>query len=80
MLAATGQRSDRFDFGARSDAGRRGLAALGNVIEYWIKHLLDIEVIVEPLTELRDVALSWYVGLDRRRHQDRRRALERRGD
>ena len=45
-------------------AGRRGLAALGTVIACWVKHLLDIDVIVEPLNELRDVALAWYVGLD----------------
>ena len=45
-------------------AGRRGLAALGTVIVCWVKHLLDIDVMVEPLNELRDVALAWYVGLD----------------
>ena len=29
-----------------------------------IAHLLAIEVAIEPLTELREATLSWYVGLD----------------
>jgi hypothetical protein len=58
------RRSDRFDLALDLTAGRRGLAALGSVIACWIKHMLDIDVVVEPLAELRDVALAWYVGLD----------------
>jgi hypothetical protein len=58
------RRSDRFDLALDLTAGRRGLAAFGSVIACWIKHMLDIDVAVEPLTELRDVALTWYVGLD----------------
>jgi len=58
------ERSDRFDLALDLTAGRRGLAALGAVIACWVKHLLDIDVMVEPLNELRDVALTWYVGLD----------------
>jgi len=57
-------RSDRFDLTLDLTTGRRGLASLGIVIERWVKHLLDLDVIVEPLTELRDVPLEWYVGLD----------------
>ncbi len=30
----------------------------------WISHLLGIDVAIEPLTELRDAKLTWYVGLD----------------
>ena len=45
-------------------AGRYGISALGAVIACWIKHLLDIDALVEPLNELRDVAFPWYVGLD----------------
>ena len=58
------ERSDRFDLALDLTAGRRGLAALGTVIAHWVKHLLDIDVVVEPLDELRDVVLAWYVGLD----------------
>ena len=57
-------RSDRFDMALDVTAGRRGLAALGAVIERWIAHLLAAEVAVEPVIELRDAAFSWYVGLD----------------
>jgi hypothetical protein len=45
-------------------AGRRGGAALGQVIERWIAHLLAVNVAVEPLVEMHEVPLTWYVGLD----------------
>ena len=57
------QRSDRFDMGLDLTAGQRGSAALGQVISRWILHLLEVDVAVEPLAELRDAPLSWYVGL-----------------
>ena len=50
------ERSDRFDLALDLTAGRRGLDALGKVIERWITHLLAIEA--------NDVNLTWYVGLD----------------
>jgi hypothetical protein len=58
------ERSDHFDLALDLTAGRHGLAALGAVIACWVKHLLDIDVMIEPLSELRDVALTWYIGLD----------------
>ena len=58
------ERSDRFDLALDLTVGRRGVAALATVIARWIKHLLDIDVVVEPLDALRDVMLAWYVGLD----------------
>jgi hypothetical protein len=33
-------------------------------MSYWVKHMISVEVEVEPLTEMRDVNFSWYVGLD----------------
>ena len=57
-------RSDRFDMALDLTAGRRGLAALGGVVARWIAHLHAIEVAIEPVIELRDVPLTWYVGLD----------------
>jgi hypothetical protein len=57
-------RSDLFDMALDLTAGRRGLAALGEVVELWIRHLLAVDVAVDAVTELRDVTLSWYVGLD----------------
>jgi hypothetical protein len=57
-------RSDLFDMAIDLTAGRRGLAALGEVMSYWVQHMLSVEVMIEPLTEMRDVDFTWYVGLD----------------
>lgn len=57
-------RSDRFDFALDLTAGRRGLAALGEVIVRWVRHLLAVDIAIEPLTAVREVNLTWYVGLD----------------
>ena len=58
------ERSDRFDLALDLTAGRRGLAALGEVVERWVHHLLEVDVAVDAVTEVHDVAFSWYVGLD----------------
>jgi hypothetical protein len=58
------ERSDRFDMALDLTGGRDGLAALAEAMRLWIAHLLGIAVTIEPLTELRDAPLSWYVGLD----------------
>ncbi len=58
------ERSDRFDMALDMTAGRRGHQALGEVLEKFIRHMLAIEVGIEPLVEARDVPLTWYVGLD----------------
>jgi Family of unknown function (DUF6352) len=58
------ERGDLFDMALDLTAGRRGLVALGKVIELWVAHLLAIDVEVEPLVEATDVDLVWYVGLD----------------
>lgn len=58
------ERSDRFDMAIDLTAGRGGLAALGRVMARWIAHLLGTEVDIEPLVEMRDARLAWYVGLD----------------
>jgi len=58
------ERSDLFDMALDLTAGQRGLAALGEVIERWVAHLLAVDVEIEPLAELQDVTLTWYVGLD----------------
>jgi hypothetical protein len=58
------ERSDRFDMALDMATGRRGLAALGDVVVHWISHLLAIDVVVEPLAELNNEPWSWYVGLD----------------
>lgn len=57
-------RSDLFDTALDLTAGRRGLAALADVIARWLKHLLALDCSIEPLTAVRDIKLVWYVGLD----------------
>ncbi|HEV8681123.1 MAG TPA: DUF6352 family protein [Stellaceae bacterium] len=58
------QCSDSFDMVLDLSVGRQGAAALATVIALWLRHMLEVEVLVEPLREMRDVRLSWYVGLD----------------
>ena len=58
------ERSDRFDMALDLTGGRQGLAALAEAMRLWIAHLLGLAVTIEPLTELRDAPLTWYVGLD----------------
>jgi hypothetical protein len=57
-------RSDTFDMALDLTAGREGLVALAEAMRRWIAHLLGVEVAIEPLKEVRDVTLVWYVGLD----------------
>jgi hypothetical protein len=58
------EHSDSFHVALDLSAGRRGLEALGTAIARWVQHLLAVEADIEPLVEVRDVPLTWYVGLD----------------
>ena len=58
------ERSDRFDLALDLTAGRYGLAALSEVLRRWVGHLLGVRVNIQPLVELQDAPLVWYVGLD----------------
>ena len=58
------QRSDQFDMGLDLRKGRPARAALAEAMRCWISHLLGIDVAIEPISELRDAKLTWYVGLD----------------
>ena len=58
------ERSDRYDMALDLTAGRSGHHALARVIERWVRHLLNVEVEVEALTEVQNASLTWYVGLD----------------
>ena len=58
------RRSDHFDMAFDLTAGGRGPRALAQAMARWISHLLGIDVTIEPLRELRDARLTWYVGLD----------------
>lgn len=63
-MSAYWERSDAFDLALDLTAGRRGLAALGEVATRWIQHLLGVAVTIEAVSELRNAKLTWYVGLD----------------
>jgi hypothetical protein len=58
------ERSDVFDMALDLSAGRRGLAALGDVIARWVTHLFAVKVEVEPVLEANEIDFTWYVGLD----------------
>jgi hypothetical protein len=57
-------RSDLFDIALDLSPNGRGVAALATVLELWLRHMLSVDVQIEPLRELRDVRFTWYVGLD----------------
>ena len=58
------EHSDLFHTALDLTAGRRGLQAFAQALTRWIAHLLAVDVTIEPLIEMRDVHLVWYVGLD----------------
>ncbi|MGB9044376.1 MAG: DUF6352 family protein, partial [Pseudolabrys sp.] len=58
------ERSDQFDTALDLTAGREGLDALATAMQCWIAHLLGINVTIEALSQLQNVNLAWYVGLD----------------
>jgi Family of unknown function (DUF6352) len=58
------ERSDQFDMAIDLTAGRAGLNALAEAMRRWITHILGVETAIEPLKELHEVNLAWYVGLD----------------
>jgi hypothetical protein len=45
-------------------AGREGLDAFAQAMQRWIAHVIGVDVSIEPLKELQNVSLAWYVGLD----------------
>jgi hypothetical protein len=58
------ERSDLFDTALDLTAGRVGLKALGEAMRRFVGHILNADIVVEPLIEMRDINLTWYVGLD----------------
>jgi len=57
-------RSERFDTVLDIGFGRPGLDALCRVLERWVRHLLGLEVRVQPVQSIRDERWVWHVGLD----------------
>jgi len=57
-------RSDGFDLVLDFGTGRRGRVAFARVVETFLRHMLGIDVDVEPMPEIRDDNWMWFVGLD----------------
>ena len=58
------QRSDRFDWVLDLGFTRPGLDALCRVLETWVRHLLGVEVGIQPVQKISDERWVWHVGLD----------------
>jgi Family of unknown function (DUF6352) len=58
------QRSDRFDQVLDIGFTRPGLDALCRVLEAWVRHLMQVEVVVQPVQKISDERWVWHVGLD----------------
>jgi hypothetical protein len=57
-------RSDAFTMALNIGSDARAREALARVIEAWVRHLLHMEVRVEPLSAIEDQDWRWFVGLD----------------
>jgi hypothetical protein len=57
-------RSDAFTMALNIGSDGRARQALARVIEAWVRHLLHMEVQVEPLPAIEDRDWRWFVGLD----------------
>lgn len=48
----------------RMTRARSGLKALAQVLTLWIRHMLGVEVQIEPLQNVQDPQWRWHIGLD----------------
>jgi hypothetical protein len=62
--AAYFARSDRFDLVLDLGFTRPGLDALCRVLEAWVRHMLRLEVGIQPVRAVRDGRWAWHTGLD----------------
>jgi Family of unknown function (DUF6352) len=58
------QRSDRFDWVLDLSFTRQGLDALCRVLETWVRHFMQIDVVIQPVQKITDERWVWHVGLD----------------
>lgn len=59
------ERSDRFDTVVDFRFEQPALDAFARVIEAWLRHLMQLEVRVEPRPKVEDTDWRWHIGLDR---------------
>jgi hypothetical protein len=57
-------RDQRHDLVISLNYGRAALAALGRVMERWVRHFCGVEVKVTPLRQIEDKRWAWHIGLD----------------
>lgn len=57
-------RSDAFSMALDMGSNPRSREGLARVIEAFVRHLLHVEVAVEPLARIEDPDWRWFVGLD----------------
>ena len=58
------ERESRYDTVISVTYGGPALDALGRVIEAWISHFLDINVVVKAIRKIEEPRWAWHVGLD----------------
>ena len=57
-------RSDAFSMALNLGSNPKGREGLAHAIEVWVRHLLHLDVAVEPIAALEDRDWRWFVGLD----------------
>jgi hypothetical protein len=57
-------RSDAHTMALNIGSNPRSREGLARAIEVWVRHLLNLEVRVEPVTAIEDSDWRWFVGLD----------------
>ncbi len=57
-------RSDAFSMALNLGSNPKSRAGLARAIEVWVRHLLHLDVAVEPVAALEDRDWRWFVGLD----------------
>ena len=58
-------RSDRFDTVIDFRFEQPALDAFARVVETWVRHMLRIEVRVQPMAKIQDRDWRWHIGLDK---------------
>jgi len=57
-------RSDAFTMALDLGANPRSREGLARAIEVWLRHMLGVETVIEPLAQIEDKDWRWFVGLD----------------
>ncbi len=57
-------RSDAFTMALNLGTNPRGREGLARAMEVWVRHLLHVEIRVEPVERIEDRDWRWFVGLD----------------